>query len=62
MVPAKTVAPEGAIKFRFGSKADICTAPAHVRFTPNSDIDCIFRDVCFGPILLQKSVAGFFGQ
>src|SRR5262245_47409834 len=21
----------------FGSKADICTAPAHVRFTPNSD-------------------------
>src|SRR5262249_46717895 len=22
---------------RFGSKADICTAPAHVRFTPNSD-------------------------
>jgi hypothetical protein len=22
---------------RFGSKADICTAPTHVRFTPNSD-------------------------
>src|SRR5215470_2150502 len=22
---------------RFGSKADICTALAHVRFTPNSD-------------------------
>ena len=22
---------------RFGSKADICTAPAHVRFTLNSD-------------------------
>src|SRR5262245_11664270 len=22
---------------RFGSKADICTAPAHVRFTPNCD-------------------------
>src|SRR5262245_16652639 len=22
---------------RFGSKADICTAQAHVRFTPNSD-------------------------
>jgi hypothetical protein len=21
---------------RFGSKADICTAPAHVRFTPDS--------------------------
>jgi hypothetical protein len=22
---------------RFGSKADMCGAPAHVRFTPNSD-------------------------
>src|SRR5262245_12211784 len=26
-----------ALNVRFGSKADICTAPAHVRFTPNSD-------------------------
>src|SRR5262249_42944142 len=25
---------------RFGSKADICSAQAHVRFTPNSDIKC----------------------
>jgi hypothetical protein len=24
---------------RFGSKADICSAKGHVRFTPNSDID-----------------------
>src|SRR5215471_19346978 len=24
----------------FGSQADICTAPAHVRFTPKSDIKC----------------------
>ena len=22
---------------RFGSKADMCSAPAHVRFAPNSD-------------------------
>jgi hypothetical protein len=22
---------------RFGSKADMCNAPTHVRFTPNSD-------------------------
>jgi hypothetical protein len=28
---------------RFGSLADICTAKGHVRFTPNSDIDCVFR-------------------
>src|SRR5262245_46003467 len=26
---------------RFGSKADICSAKGHVRFTPNSDIDCV---------------------
>src|SRR5262245_62177398 len=26
-----------ATNVRFGSTADICTAPAHVRFTPNSD-------------------------
>src|SRR5215510_9261317 len=35
---------------RFGSKPDICTAKRHVRFTPNSDTDCVFRHVCFGPI------------
>src|SRR5262245_30102280 len=34
---------------RFGSKADICSALDYVRFTPNSDIDCIFQCVCFGP-------------
>src|SRR5262245_15044545 len=28
---------------RFGSKADMCSAKRHVRFTPNSDIDCVFR-------------------
>src|SRR5262249_8133477 len=40
----------GAEDVRFGSKADMCTAPAHVRFTPNSDIDCVFRHDRFGPI------------
>jgi hypothetical protein len=34
---------------RFGSKADICSAPTHVRFTPNSDIDCVFRHVRYAP-------------
>jgi len=33
---------------RFGSKADICSAQGHVRFTPNSDIDCVFRHVALG--------------
>ncbi|MGB8668481.1 MAG: hypothetical protein WCD29_01705, partial [Pseudolabrys sp.] len=27
---------------RFGSKADMCGAPTHVRFTPNSDRKCGF--------------------
>src|SRR5262249_57673535 len=35
---------------RFGSEADMCSARADVRFTPNSDIDSVFRHVCFGPI------------
>src|SRR5262249_37282695 len=32
----------GVLDFRFGSKADICTAAAHVRFTPNSDRESEF--------------------
>src|SRR5262245_56750061 len=27
----------------------MCSAKGHVRFTPNSDVDCVFRHVCFGP-------------
>jgi hypothetical protein len=30
---------------RFGSKADMCSATRDVRFTPNSEIDCV------GPIM-----------
>jgi hypothetical protein len=33
---AKTISLEGPIDVRFGSKADICNANRHVRFTPNS--------------------------
>jgi hypothetical protein len=29
---------------------------------PKADITESSSNVCFGPILLQKSVAGFFGQ
>jgi hypothetical protein len=29
---------------------------------PKADIRPRDQDVCFGPILLQKSVASFFGQ
>src|SRR5262245_44174322 len=31
-----------SVHVRFGSKADMCSAKRHVRFTPNSDIDCVF--------------------
>ena len=27
---------------RFGSKADVCDAQGHVRFTPNSDRESVF--------------------
>jgi hypothetical protein len=36
IVPTKTSALEGAINVRFGSLADIRSAKAHVRFTPES--------------------------
>ena len=39
IVPTKTSILEGA-HVRFGSKADMCSARAHVRFTPESDIKC----------------------
>jgi hypothetical protein len=37
MLSIKTSRPEGIVYVRFGSKADICAATSHVRFTPNSD-------------------------
>src|SRR5262245_37495932 len=39
------------------SKADICGALGHVRFTPNSDIDCVFWHVGQGPIADAQSSA-----
>src|SRR5262245_14054533 len=41
-------------------KADICSALADVRFTPNSYVDCVFRHVCCGPIAdIQSAFFGF---
>src|SRR5262249_37045208 len=37
MVLAQTTIVKGRVHVRFGSKADICNAKAHVRFTPESD-------------------------
>ena len=35
---------------RFGSKADICSAKGHVRFTPESDAECVHSNVRYRPI------------
>ena len=35
---------------RFGSKADMCSAKGHVRFTPKSDAECVHSNVGYGPI------------
>src|SRR5262249_35094597 len=40
-----------AANVRFGSKAELCGATRYVRFAPKSDIDCVFRHVCFRPIV-----------
>jgi hypothetical protein len=39
----------GANNVRFGSKAEVMRLHFHVRFTPESDIRCVFSIVCFGP-------------
>jgi len=35
----------GPMNVRFGSQADICSAPTNVRFTPNSDAECVHLKV-----------------
>src|SRR5262245_2889756 len=40
IVTIKSIAPEGVTDVRFGSEAYMCSAQAHVRFTPKSDIKC----------------------
>src|SRR5262249_58705231 len=42
IVSVQTKLVKGRFDVRFGSKADICTAAAHVRFTPNSDRESEF--------------------
>ena len=35
---------------RFGSKADMCGAQVDVRFTPESDAECVHSNFRYGPI------------
>src|SRR5262249_4165453 len=42
IVATQTCTGKGPAHVRFGSKADICAATSHVRFTPNSDRESEF--------------------
>jgi hypothetical protein len=42
---------------RFGSKADICTAPADVRFTPNSRHEKAVRDLRSQSVALEPKMS-----
>ena len=41
----------------FGSEAGICSGKRHVRFTPESDAECVHSNVRYGPI--AGSCAGY---
>ena len=45
------------LNVRFGSKADMCNAISHVRFNPNSDIDCVL--IVFKPQHRPSFAGGF---
>src|SRR5262245_9325246 len=45
---------------RFGPKADICAAKRHVRFAPNSDINCVFRELSTGRSKNDALLAAIF--
>ena len=44
----KDLRAERAVDVRLGSKADMCGAPTHVRFTAESDIKCDIMKCRFG--------------
>src|SRR5262249_15188327 len=44
-VPRKGASTRASGDVRFGSKADICSAKRHVRFTPESDAKCVHSNV-----------------
>jgi hypothetical protein len=57
MLSIKTSRPEGIVYVRFGSKADMCSAIGHVRFTPNSDAECVHSNVRLEPRRSTESSA-----
>jgi hypothetical protein len=46
------------LNVRFGSKADICSAPTHVRFTPNSDRKSRHAQMVMSALPLKADMMG----
>src|SRR5262245_15533726 len=49
---------KGFAYVRFGSKADICAATSHVRFTPNSDRECGLPQTVMSALPLKADMCG----
>jgi hypothetical protein len=54
----QTLVFEGLTDVRFGSKADICSAQSHVRFTPNSDRESGLRQTVMSALPLKADMCG----
>src|SRR5262245_31188471 len=53
---------KGRLNVRFGSKADICSATAHVRFTPNSDRESGHRQTVMSALPPKADMCGARGN
>ena len=58
IVSAQTLATSEGADVRFGSKADICGAPTHVRFTPDSDRESGYPQQDMSALPLKADVCG----
>src|SRR5262245_14745197 len=56
------VAKLASVDVRFGSKADICSAPTHVRFTPNSDRKSRHPQTLMSALLPKADMCGAHTQ
>jgi hypothetical protein len=56
MIPASPASLKAVANVRFGSKADMCGAKAHVRFTPNSDRESGFPQTIMSALPLKADM------
>jgi hypothetical protein len=50
------------LNVRFGSKADMCNASTHVRFTPNSDRESDFPQTVMSALPPKADMCGAMGH